>query len=121
MTLTGLNVPNSHMYRKYIHHIYLPPPPTALPLTRPVLHSCPSLFVFIVQWGFCLGVLPVIILYFSKSNPLYYSSLFFSPTLYCSIVFIVFCCVLFLHRCDIFQYYSLYIILFFFSSSLSLL
>jgi hypothetical protein len=33
----------------------------------------------------------------------------------------MFRCVFFLNRCDIFQYYSLLIILFFFSSSLSLL
>jgi hypothetical protein len=70
--------------------------------------------------GFCLGILPVNILYFSQSNPLYYSSLSFTPTSYCSTVFSVFHCALFILSCDIFQYYSLPISLFSFSSSNSL-
>jgi hypothetical protein len=47
----------------------------------------------------------------------HYSSLPFFPTPYCSAVFSAFHCVLFMHRCDVFQYYSLHIILSFSSSS----
>jgi hypothetical protein len=81
----------------------------ALPLTWLVLHSCPSLFryLFIFWWGFWLGILPVNRLCLSQSNPLDCFSSPFSPTLYCSTVFSMCCCVLFLHRCDVFCYYSL--------------
>jgi hypothetical protein len=63
-----------------------------------------------------LFILPVNVLYFNQSTLLYYASLSFSlyPVLFT--VFSVFCCGLCLHRCDVFQYYSLTIILSFFSS-----
>jgi hypothetical protein len=46
----------------------------------PVLHC---LSVCHCSVGLCLGILPINILYFNHSSPLYYSSLFFSPTQYC--------------------------------------
>jgi hypothetical protein len=89
--------------------IYPPPPDSTLPLTWPVLHSCPSLFqcLFIVLWWLCLCILPVSILCLNQSNSPYYSSSPFSPTLWCSTVSGVFVCVLLLHICDIFCYSSL--------------
>jgi hypothetical protein len=51
---------------------------------------------------YCLGILPINIL----CNLLYYSSFLFLPTPYCSTVFSVFHFVLFLHRCNVLQYYS---------------
>jgi hypothetical protein len=89
--------------------IYIPLPISALLLTWPVFHSCPSLFrcLSIVQWGFCFGILPVDVLCLSQSNPLHCNSSFFPPILCCSTVFRVSRCVLFLHRCGIFHYYSL--------------
>jgi hypothetical protein len=59
-----------------------------------------------VSMEFCLGILPVNILYFDQPNPLYYSSLPFLPTPCCSKVFSAFHCVLFLHRFVVFRYYS---------------
>jgi hypothetical protein len=69
--------------------------------------SCIVLTCVHCSVGFCLGILPINTLYFNQSNPLCYSSLFFSPTLYCLTVFSTFWCVLFLHRCYVFQCYSL--------------
>jgi hypothetical protein len=113
---TGFHVPYSHMYRKFINHIHFPLGSSFThPLAWPVLHPCPSLFkcLLIVRCEFCLGILPVNILCLSQSNSLHYFSSPFPLTLYCSTVFGVFCCVLFLHRWDVFHYYPLSLILFF--------
>jgi hypothetical protein len=69
----------------------------------------------------CLDILPVNTMYFNQSNSFHYSSSPFSLSLCCPTVFSVFRYVLLLHKCNVFQYYLLPIILFFFSSSLSLL
>jgi hypothetical protein len=56
--------------------------------------------------GFCLGILPVNILYFNQSTPpLLFLSLFPLPCIIQQ--FSVFSFVLFLHRCDIFQLFTL--------------
>jgi hypothetical protein len=52
------------------------------------------------------------ILYFSQSNPFYYSP--FCSTPYYSTAFSVFCSATFLHRYNVFQYYSLSVFLFLF-------
>jgi hypothetical protein len=60
MILTGFNVLSSCKCIKLINHIHPPLPshppfpPTSIPLTGSVLHSCPSLCkcIFIVQRGF---------------------------------------------------------------------
>jgi hypothetical protein len=72
------------------------------PLTWLALHSCPSLHHSV---GFCLGTLPVNILDFNHSIVLSYP---FPTTLCCSTVFSTVHSAIFLHRCDVFQYYSLY-------------
>jgi hypothetical protein len=48
-----------------------PPPSSDLLLAQPVLHSYPPLFkcLLVVQWEFCLGILPVNIFFYSQSNP----------------------------------------------------
>jgi hypothetical protein len=80
-----LNILYSFLYRKYINHIHLIfllltlPHPKILPLSWPVFHSCPSLLrcLFIVQWDFCLGIIPVYVLCLSQSNhpPLHFLAL----------------------------------------------
>jgi hypothetical protein len=110
------------MYRKYhipppvLSSLILSPPTSGHLLTWPVWYSCPSLlkYMLVVQWGFCLGILPVNILGLSLSNC---SSSLFSPS---PVLFNSFQCVslcLVSTQCDVFHYYSLSIILFFFSSS----
>jgi hypothetical protein len=77
VTSTGFNVPYSFLHRKYISHIHpfslfiYPPPSSDLLLAQPVLHSYPPLFkcLLVVQWEFCLGILPVNIFFYSQSNP----------------------------------------------------
>jgi hypothetical protein len=72
----GLNILYSFLYRKYINHIHLLLPSLsigALLLAWPVFHSCLSLLrcLFVVQWDFCLGVIPAHGLYLSQCNPLH--------------------------------------------------
>jgi hypothetical protein len=106
---------HSFLYRKYITHIHLLyfvllpfHPISALPSAWPVSHSCPSLFRcrVILQWDFCLDIIPVLALCLSLTS-LHYTFLPLSPILCCSTVFSMFLCVLFLHRCDVLHYYSL--------------
>jgi hypothetical protein len=61
--------------------IYPPPPTSILPLKWLVLHSCPSLFkhLFIAQWSFYLGILPVNRQYVNQSNPVCCCSLPYPP------------------------------------------
>jgi hypothetical protein len=97
------------------------PPLGALPLVWPGLHFCLSLFrsLFIVQWDFCLGILPVNVLSLSQSNlPLLLPQPF--PTiLYCSSFQ---CVLLHLVPTQMWCFPLLFtIFLSFFSSSLSLL
>jgi hypothetical protein len=70
----------STIFTIFTFFIYLSPLISALPLAWPVLYSCPSLFrcLFIVQWDFCLGILPISILRLSEYNsrPLYFLTLF---------------------------------------------
>jgi hypothetical protein len=75
MTSTGLNVPYSYMFRKYIDYIHPPLPSSfifpssTLPLTWPVY--IPVLIVLVsvhCSVEFCLGILPVNIWYFNQSN-----------------------------------------------------
>jgi hypothetical protein len=74
MTSAGFHVPYSWLSTSTILTI-LYPFHLPSPLTWPVLHSYPSLFVPVhCSVEFCLGILPVNILYFNQSNPLYYSS-----------------------------------------------
>jgi hypothetical protein len=95
ITSPGSTVPYSYMNRKCInistlfYPLHLPSPPTsALSLTWPVLHSCPSLFkcLSIVEWGFCLGISPVNILCLNQSDSLHCCSFCFSsdPILFTS-------------------------------------
>jgi hypothetical protein len=84
--------------------ICLLPPTSILPLTWPALYSvlhCLSGYL-LFSLVFALVYILVNILYFNLSYPLYYSSLSFPPNPYCSRVFHVFCCVLFLHKCNVF-------------------
>jgi hypothetical protein len=96
-----------------------------LHLPSPII-TCAAFLSFIVlvsvhrSVGFCLGILPVNMLSFNQSNPFVTLPYPFPSSLYCSAVLSVFHCVVFLHRRDVFQYYSLSIIVFF-PSSLSLL
>jgi hypothetical protein len=68
--------------------IYFLFPTSDLPLTQPVLCSCPSLFrcLFIVQWEFCLSLLPVNITCLSQSSlpSLVFLTLFPHPVLFSS-------------------------------------
>jgi hypothetical protein len=76
-----------------LYSFHLPSPSHCYPpFNMTYLYSHPSLFrhLFIVQWGFCLGTLHINILYFSQFNCLYYSSLPFPTTLYCSIAIHIF-------------------------------
>jgi hypothetical protein len=88
---------------------FYPPPPVSALLAWPFFHSCPSLFgcLFVGQWGFCLGFIPVNALCLSQCNPLHCTSWPFPFYLCCSTVFSVFHCVWFLLRCDIFHRHSL--------------
>jgi hypothetical protein len=84
---TGLKVLYSFSYRKYFNHVHLhfllspSPPINVLPLTESVFHSCPSLFgcMFIIQWNFCFGIIPVHALCSSHCNLLHCTSSHFSP------------------------------------------
>jgi hypothetical protein len=93
--------------------IYPHPPASTRPLIWTILRSYSLWFkcVFIAKWEFCLGILPVNVLCLNQSNP---STTLPHPTLYCSAVFSVFCCVLSLCSCDVFHYYPFSIFLFFF-------
>jgi hypothetical protein len=120
MTSPGFSVSYSYTYWRYISHIYspLPSPPTS---TLPSSWPCFTFLSFIISvtvlcsLGFCLGILPENILYFNQSN----SSVTLLYTFPHLVLFNSFQCVLFLHRCDVFQYYSLFVL--FFPSSTSLL
>jgi hypothetical protein len=73
----------STTFTLFTFFIYCCPPTSALPLVWPVLCSCPSLFkyLFVVQWNFCLGVLPVNTLCWSQSNLLHCTFSPFPPEL----------------------------------------
>jgi hypothetical protein len=107
VTSTGFNVPYSYLYRKYINHIH-PPLPCSFTLPLPLeLFPSHDLFyiivlqcfksLFVVQWEFCLDILPVNILYLNQPNPFHTLSCPFTSTLDCAAVFSVIHCVLFLH------------------------
>jgi hypothetical protein len=106
-----------------LYPLYLPSPSHKCPPTPAWLfHILSFLFryLFVFQWGFCLGILPVNILCLDQSNPLTTFPCLVPCTLYCSTVFsVLFCLVLTQMWCI--SLYSLCIILFLFSSSLSLL
>jgi hypothetical protein len=82
--------------------------PSPSPSYPPLTMTCFKFLSFTVSVSvrcavcFCLGILPVSILYRNRSNPLYYSSLAFSPTPYCQQLSVSFA-VLLLHRWDVFQ------------------
>jgi hypothetical protein len=112
--MTGFDFPYSYMCRKYINHIY-PPLLSSFTLFLLLVHSLQHNLIYIFALhelsghcsaGFCLGILTVNILQFSQFKPisLPYSIIFLSHYPYCSTVFSV----LFIHRCNLFQYYSLY-------------
>jgi hypothetical protein len=91
---TGFSVLCSYLYSEYITHIHppyplhLPSPPTcAFPLSWPVLYSHTSWFrcLFVVQWKFCIGILPVNFLCLSQSPPLLFLTLFPHPVLFNSL------------------------------------
>jgi hypothetical protein len=73
---TSLNVLYSYLCRKYISHIHLlyfiypPSLISALPLLWPIVHSCPSLLscLFIIQWDFCIDIIPIHALCLSQCN-----------------------------------------------------
>jgi hypothetical protein len=96
MTLTGFNASYSHMCRNYINHIHPPQYPPSPIINLPL--SCLFHIVLVsihCSVEFCLGILPVNILYFNQCNPLYYSSLLFlrPPVLFYSFqrIFFVSC------------------------------
>jgi hypothetical protein len=77
---TGFNILHSFLHRKYINHIhfftsflYSPSLVNALPLALSM--TCFSFYssffrcLFIVQWNFCLGIIPVYVLCLSQYNP----------------------------------------------------
>jgi hypothetical protein len=88
-TSVDFNISYSNMYTKYTYHIH-PSLPSSLTFPLPVTPSpyhdlfylpvlC-YLFVHCSVW-FCLCILPANILYFNRSNPLYYSPYPFPLTL----------------------------------------
>jgi hypothetical protein len=85
---------------------YPRPSISALPFVWPVFHSCPLLFrwLFVGQWDFWLCIISVHALCLSQCNPLNICTS--SPFPLICVVFSMFPCVLFLHRCDVFHYYS---------------
>jgi hypothetical protein len=89
-TCTGGTSPCSPSFTLFV---YPPRLTSVLALTWPALRSCPLSFrcLFIVHWGFCLGILPVNILYLSHLAPSTTLPHPFPPTLYCSVCFIVSC------------------------------
>jgi hypothetical protein len=117
MTLTGFSVPylycveNTSIIFTFLYPLHLT---SSFFWYAPLNMTCfifPSFIAYVsvhCSGEFCLGILPVNILPFNQSNALYCSLLSFSLTLYCSTVFSAFYCVLFLNRCDVFQYYSIY-------------
>jgi hypothetical protein len=127
VTSTGFNVPYSYLYRKYINHIH-PPLPCSFTLPLPLeLFPSHDLFyiivlqcfksLFVVQWEFCLDILPVNILYLNQPNPFHTLSCPFTSTLIVqqfSVWFIVSCS--YTQRWCISLLYT--VILFFFSSFL---
>jgi hypothetical protein len=116
ITLTGFSVSYSYRYRKNLSHIY--PSVTSsiilpLLLVPPLNMTCFTFLIFIVLVSVPLfsEFLPgyftcKCIVIYSVQTPLL---LFFSLPLppYCSTVFNVFCWILFLYRCNTFQYCSL--------------
>jgi hypothetical protein len=110
---TGLKILHSFLYRKYINHIYL-----LYFLLYPFLLLVPSLFFILVFH--CLGVCLLLSGVFALALYLYRycaqvevtpstalcHSFLPNPVL---TVFSVFHYVLFLHRCDTFHYYLLYL------------
>jgi hypothetical protein len=83
------------------------PPTSSLSLTWPVLHSVlHCLSVWSLFKGFALAFHLQIYCTFISITPLLFS-LAFPLTLCWSSAFNVFCCVLFLHRCNLFQHYSI--------------
>jgi hypothetical protein len=59
----------SPIFTIFISFFYLLLLVSAIPLVWPVFHSCPSLFRFIVQWDFCLSIIPILALYLSQRKP----------------------------------------------------
>jgi hypothetical protein len=61
----------SAMFTSFTLFIYPPLLANTLPLTWPCWHSGSSLFksLLVVQWGFCLSILPVNILCLNQSTP----------------------------------------------------
>jgi hypothetical protein len=107
----------------YVQKLPHPPLPSSLP-NPPHLcyYSHPCVLVSVhCSVGFALVFYLQIYCTLIRQTPSITHPYLFPPTLYCSAVCHAFCCVLFLQRHDVFQYYSLAIILFVFSSFLSLL
>jgi hypothetical protein len=110
MTSTGFNVPCSYTHRKCAIFTILHPP--HLPSLSYWCRFIPALHCFSVcSVELCLGTSPVNVLYFNHhTHPLLFCTLF--PLLCTVQKFSVHFIVLFLHRCDVFQYYSFPVILF---------
>jgi hypothetical protein len=75
---TGLNIlysfcteSTSTIFTFLTSFFYPTPPISTLLLVWPAFHSYPSLFrcLFVLQWDFCLGIIPVHVLCLSQSNP----------------------------------------------------
>jgi hypothetical protein len=92
---------SSTIFMFFTSFFYPPSVVCNFPLLWLIFHSRPSLFkcLFIFQWDFCLGIIPVHALCLSQCNPLHCTSSPFPPILCCLTVFP---CVLLLHRCDAF-------------------
>jgi hypothetical protein len=99
----------------FLYPLHLPSPPTHPPLTWTLSQSCPSLFKCLLifegfsPWYFTCKY-TVLSISLTPSSILPYP---LPLNLYFSTVLSTFHCVLFPHRCDVLQYYSLSIILFF--------
>jgi hypothetical protein len=98
------------------HPPHLPTPSNYDPLLKMPWFAFLSFIVLVFVHclvGSCLGILPVNIIHVTSQAPSTTLRYLSPPTLYCSAVFSAFCCVLLLHRCDLFQYYLFPIIFFY--------
>jgi hypothetical protein len=129
MTLTHFNVPYSYECRKYFNHVHIfftlftLPPHSSYFLSLNMRCFRFLSFTVLVFVHYSVGFFSwyftckYVLLQSVKSSVLLFLIFCLPP----STVVSMFCSFLFLHRYDLFQYYSLPIILFFFPSFLSLL
>jgi hypothetical protein len=69
------------MFTFFSSFFYSPPLHSTLSLAWPVFHSY-SLCLYVVQWNFCLGIIPLHALCLGQCNPLHFLPLFPHPVLF---------------------------------------